>query len=220
MAIIRKDRRGRERVLGSPFTKGEFLLQTFNKLRFRLHLSQRAVGCLGNGRKFGPGEICIIPWAAPSPTRAASASNGRGLSGTLREMMALPPPLLLLLLLLVILAARTRGGEGTRREGRRRDGSRTPSHCSLCLSSLALFFSLCSDSLSRIKARQKVATDDMDASAAASRPPKLFRQPRALCLLTPSVRPSLRPSLVHMLPSVTSSFLARTRNLLSLAFHF
>ena len=148
----------------------------------------------------------MYPRAAPSPTRAASASNGRGLSGTLREMMALP------LLLLVILAARTRGGEGTRREGRRRDGSRTPSHCSLCLSSLALF-SLCSDSLSRIKARQKVATDDMDAAAAASRSPKLFRQPRALPLLADSVPLSLIcPSLVHMVPLPCDQFVPRSHS--------
>ena len=140
------------------------------------------------GENLGRGKFVSFPGPPlPSPTRAASASNGRGLSGTLREMMALP------LLLLVILAARTRGGEG-RREGRRRDGSRTPSHCSLCLSSLALFFSLCSDSLSRIKARQKVATTWMLPPP----PTKLFRQP-ARPLLADSSPPSLS------MPCVTSS---------------
>ena len=64
------------------------------------------------GENLGRGKFVSFPGPPlPSPTRAASASNGRGLSGTLREMMALP------LLLLVILAARTGGGERGGGEG-------------------------------------------------------------------------------------------------------
>ena len=116
----------------------------------------------------GRGRICIH--GPPlSPTRTASASNGRGLSGTLREMMAL--------FLLLVILARTRGDEG--RAGG--DGSRTPSHCSLCLSpfwpSSLLFSSL---SLFRFtlpdKSQTKSGDDDKEA-AAASRPPKLTFSP-------------------------------------------
>ena len=134
------------------------------------------------------GRICIRGPPLSPTMRAASASNGRGLSGTLREMMAL--------FLLLVILARTRGDEG--RAGG--DGSRTPSHCSLCLSpfwpSSLLFssLSLCSDSLSRIKARQKVATTWMLPPP----PTKLFRQP-ARPLLADSSPPSLS------MPCVTSS---------------